>query len=179
MGCQFKPWQLGPVRASRRQQSLIQQAPCIYVLWRALGNVPGVVPPHLSQQKMMCSASPGFTLTLSPLAVAFWNHPEDRSVAVLHCSATCPEPWLCLHLPSLSALPGSLRADVIATSCGTLFLAAHGKGPPPLPGPLQRSLEHALAQRAACQGATLPLPGGSLKVPEHRTTFSLEVAMVL
>lgn len=65
-----------------------------------------------------CSAGPGFTLALPPPAAVFRSHPEGRSLAGLRRPVAvawapalfAPSTWFL----SLSALPGSARAAVIA-----------------------------------------------------------------
>lgn len=82
-GCQHPPQHLSPPTVRGRRQSPARWVPYIYVPRRALGNVPGAMPPHLPQHELMRSASPGFTLALPPPAAAFRSHPEGRSLAVL------------------------------------------------------------------------------------------------
>lgn len=113
----------GPSRARGWRQSPAQQVPGVSVPRRALGNVPGAVPPHLPHHELMRSAGPGFTLALPPPATAFRSHPEGRSLAGLLRPAARPGAPA-LFAPStwfLSALPGSVRAPVIAVGCASLF----------------------------------------------------------
>lgn len=123
----------------------------------------------------MRSAGPGFTLALPPPVAAFRSHPEGRSLAALRHPAARLGPRLCLHPPPGSSLCTSWKCEG-GCHCSrlhrTLPPAAHGAGPPPLSGPLRRSLactlgkqEHALTRWAACQGASPSSPGGSSKVP--------------
>lgn len=172
-GCQLSPQHLNPPAIRGRQQSPVRWVPYVYVPRRALGNVPGAMPPHLPQHELMCSASPGFTLALPPPAAAFQSHPEGRSLAVLRRR---PGPgFVCtLHLVPLSALPGSVRAAVIAAGCTAFFPR---RWPPPLLGRLQGSLvrtlskpEHVLARL----GAAPPLLSGSLNTPRPETAPSPE-----
>lgn len=186
-GCQRQPQHLGPPRARGRWQSPARQVPRIYVPRRALGNVPGAVPPHLPQHELMRSAGLGFTLALPPPVAAFRSHPEGRSLAALRHPAARLGPRLCLHPPPGSSLCTSWKCEG-GCHCSrlhrTLPPAAHGAGPPPLSGPLQRSLtctlgeqEHALTRWAACQGASPSSPGGSSKVPGLQTAPSPKAAL--
>lgn len=64
-----------------------------------------------------CSAGPGFTLALPPPAAVFRSHPEGSPWQGSAARSRWRGPRLCLHPPpgsSLSALPGSARAAVIA-----------------------------------------------------------------
>lgn len=99
-GCQHQPQHLGPPRARGRRQSPARWLPRIYVPRRALGNVPGAVPPHLPQHELMHSAGLGFTLALPPPAAAFRSHPEGRSLAVLRRPPGRPPGAPALFAPS-------------------------------------------------------------------------------
>lgn len=137
-GCQHQPQHLGPPRARGRRQSPARRLPRIFVPRRALGNVPGAVPPHLPQHELMHSAGPGFTLALPPPAAAFRSHPKGRSLAVLRRPAAHPGLRLCLHPPPGSSLCTSWKCEGgchRSLLCCTLPPATHGAGATSSAGP--------------------------------------------
>lgn len=144
VGCQHSPQHLSPPTVRGRRQSPARWVPYVYVPRRALGNVPGAVPPHLPQHELMRSASPGFTLALPPPAAAFRSHPEGRSLAVLRRPAGAPalfapSTWfLSLHT-SWKCEGGCHRSRL----CSLL----PRRRPPPLPGVLQWSLVRTLGKQ--------------------------------
>ena len=130
------PPTLQPPGAGGRHQSPIRPVPGVHVPQRALGDIPGAVPPHLPPRELMRSAGPGFTLALPPPAAAFRSHPKGRALAALRHPAARPGPRLCLRPPPGSSLCTSWKCE---GGCHrsppqrAFPPAAHGAGPPPRP----------------------------------------------
>lgn len=121
---------LTPPTIRGRERSLARWVPYVCVPRRALGNVPGAMPPHLPQHELMCLASPGFTLALPSPAAAFRSHPEGRSLAVLrrrprpgfvcnlHLVPLCTS-WKCEGGCHCSRLRGLLPTALATSSAGS------------------------------------------------------------